>query len=152
MQFPAVFIQMNQLATNSHSNCMKTLLSPCILRSFVGQTVYHHLLVSFWLWNLTLGGQKAFKFWSKDQHVQRNFILKTYCWFNKIANWYWHSKFSNFQGCSSMSIYKTQKNSLRKLIFGLRSCALTACPLLHGKKKKETETEKHIYYDFRRFT
>ena len=28
-----------------------------------------------------------------------------------------------------------------------------ACPLLHGNKKKETttETEKLIYYDFRRF-
>ena len=33
--------------------------------------------------------------------------------------------------------------------------ALTNCPLLHGNKKKEadteTETEKLIYYDFRRF-
>ena len=29
---------------------------------------------------------------------------------------------------------------------------LTACPLLHGNKKKETDTEKIlIYYNFRRF-
>ena len=31
MQFPSVFIHMNQWATNSHSNCMKTLLSPCMI-------------------------------------------------------------------------------------------------------------------------
>ena len=29
--------------------------------------------------------------------------------------------------------------------------ALTNCPLLHGNKKKEADTEKLIYYDFRRF-